>query len=224
MQARHIIAQGRVAVNGKVVRSPDRWIALRADRITLDGRVLQSRTPVYLAMHKPAGIVTTRSDELGRSTVYDLLPERHRWLFPVGRLDKESSGLLLLTNDTRFGELVTNPSAELPKQYEVRVNRPLLDRDRETLRSGMTLPDGTMVKPALLDRADDPASFALTISEGKNRQIRRMCRALGYEVLSLKRLSIGPIRLGDLPEGSVRPLSGSERAMILGSTSSLEKR
>jgi pseudouridine synthase len=211
-----MIRQGRVAVNRKPVRSPGTWVDPKTDSISLDGKSLRKREPIYLAMHKPPGIVTTRSDERGRMTVYDLLPQDHRWVFPIGRLDKESSGLLLLTNDTRFGERVANPAEKIPKRYRVRLDKPLGDTDWAIMQSGMELADRTRILPAEVCAAEGDASCVyMTISEGKNRQIRRMCETLGYEVLSLKRLSIGPVELGDLPEGRTRRLTPHECKLLL---------
>jgi pseudouridine synthase len=148
--------------------------------------------------------------------VYDLLPSRAPWIFPVGRLDKDTSGLLLLTNDTRFGERVTNPAEKVPKSYLLDLDRPLSDEDRGAMESGMTLRDGTRLSPALIRlRPGGPARHEVIITEGKNRQIRRMCDQLGYTVRALKRVSIGPIGLGALKDGEVRRLSEGEIAAFI---------
>ncbi len=209
--SRRMIVDGRVAVNGRVVRTPDRWVDPRIDTITVDGTSLRKQVLVYLALNKPAGVVTTRSDERGRTTVYDLLPRHYRWVFPVGRLDKETSGLLLLTNDTRFGERVTNPLDDVPKSYIVRVDKPMDEAACAAIRSGVRLADGTQCKPAEIRSAHGDATvFELTICEGMNRQIRRMCEALSYRVVGLKRVKVGTVDLGDLPEGRIRPLRPKE--------------
>lgn len=216
-QARALILQGKISVNKRIVRSPLVWVDPREDRISVAGKTVQKAERVYLALHKPCGFVTTRSDEMGRKTVYDLLPEELDWVFPVGRLDKESSGLLLLTNDTRFGERVTNPALKIPKVYVVQFDRPLQEADHKRMESGMTLSDGTRTLPAgVRVSTGDPATCEITLCEGKNRQIRRMGEELGYEVVSLKRVSIGGIRLGNLKEGGVRPLTAAEKQGILG--------
>jgi len=213
-----MVREGRVAVDGSIVRSPDRWVNPLSNEIQVDGKRIRRASPVYLAMHKPIGVVTTRSDEKGRKTIYHLLPPERQWMFPIGRLDKETSGLLLLTNDSRFGEMVTNPLGEIPKTYSVTVDRPLRDVDRRALESRLTLADGTRLLPAeVTPSIDNPLVFEMTIVEGKNRQIRRMCEHLGYVVISLQRIRIGLISLGRLNVGEVRPLSREERSGILSS-------
>lgn len=211
-QARVRIEAGEVTVNGRVRRDPDLWIDPRRDRIALAGSPVRARSFVYLALHKPAGVVTTRSDEKGRATVYALLPPETPWVFPVGRLDRESSGLLILTNDTAFGDRLTSPAAKLPKVYDVRLDRPLDDADAGILRKGMTAA-GERYRPAGVEwTGGGHREIRLTLTEGKNRQIRKMLAALGYEVQTLHRRSIGPLSLGTLPPGSVRALTQTEVA------------
>lgn len=215
-QARSHIASGRVAVNGRVVRDPDRWIDLRSATLSLDGDTIRKKRHAYVAMHKPAGYVTTRSDERSRATVYDLLGEMRAWLFPVGRLDRDTSGLLLFTNDTAFGEALTNPDAHVPKTYLARLDRPLADGDARRMSSGMVLDDGTRLRPAAVAQRDGAGTeIEVTIEEGKNRQVRRMCESLGYTVLRLHRVRIGPLGLGALPEGKTRPLGRAEVDAIM---------
>lgn len=214
-QAIHLIHDGRVKVNGVVVRSPHVWVDPKSETISINGAVVRSTQRLYLAFHKPSGVVTTHSDELGRTTVYDYLPRDLPWLFPVGRLDKETSGLLLLTNDTRFGERVTNPLEQVPKTYEVELERALADNDRRVLEAPMRLHDGTVLKPAIVRRlAGHNHRYEVTITEGKNRQLHRMFEHVGYTVRALKRVRIGPIRLGDLKEGEFRSLTEKERALL----------
>lgn len=205
--ARTLVLDGRVRVNGAKIRDPDRWVVPSRDRIVLDGEAARPRCRVYYVMNKPPGVVTTRSDEKQRRTVYDLLPPGIGWVFPVGRLDKETSGLLFFTNDTRFGDRVTNPLDKIPKCYAARLDRRLAERDRERLQSGMRLEDGAPCRPARVKiRPEDPTVCEITIVEGKNRQVRRMFEQIGYVVVTLKRLSIGSLRLGGLSEGEVRRL------------------
>ncbi|HUI64851.1 MAG TPA: pseudouridine synthase [Bacteroidota bacterium] len=210
-QARALIGAGRVQLNGRVAHSPDLWIDPFSDQISIDGHNIKSQRRVYFALHKPVGLVTTRSDEAGRATVYDLLPAAFPWVFPVGRLDKETSGLLLFTNDTQFGDLVTHPGSNIPKTYLVALERPLAPSDAAQIRSGLVLREGTRYRPATIEIApDDPCACRVVLTEGKNRQIRRMFDSLGYSVRRLHRVSIGPVMIGTLPEGHIRPLRREE--------------
>ena len=219
-QARLRIEGGDVRVGGRVVRDPDAWVDLARDRIEVGGVAAAKAPHGYLAMHKPPGYVTTRSDERGRKTVYELLPPALRALFPIGRLDKDSSGLLLWTNDTRFGERVTSPGVAIEKEYRVRLDRLLAPEHGRALESPLELPDGTRLLPARLgpdpDAREDRSAFTITIVEGKNRQIRRACELLGYEVVRLHRVRVGHLRLGDLPEGAHRALTDAEVAAFGG--------
>lgn len=214
-QATMLIREGKVKVDGKLVRSPVLWIDPRRERIAIAGVAPRSIKHHYYAFNKPIGVVTTRSDELGRKTVYDALPKDLPWLFPIGRLDKDSSGLLLLANDTRFGNRMTDPKYKVPKTYVVDLDKPLAEDDCGRLHSPMRLRDGTDLQPAKLKI--DPvrnSRLELTITEGKYRQIRRMFQELGYSVVALKRIRIGPIELGNLKEGELRALTDKERQAL----------
>ena len=216
-EASRLILRGEVSVNGSSVRTPGRWVDPVLDAITFAGKPLPRIRQVYIAMHKPPGVVTTRSDERGRGTVYDLLPEGSPWVFPVGRLDLDSSGLLLFTNDTMFGERVTGPTGEVPKTYSVLLERPLGESGALAMRDGLLLPGNVRCRPAEVSiDAHDARRCLVVITEGKNRQIRRMFETLGNPVVRLHRLAIGPVGLGSLEEGEVRELTLEEIAALRG--------
>ena len=217
-EARQWIGAGRVRVNGKLIQTPDHWVDLERDRVTLDGKPVREAGKVYLLLYKPTGYLTTYKDPEGRPTIYDLLDGVEQWLFPVGRLDLDTSGLLLITNDTAFAERVTNPDFKVPKTYLVKTASRLADDDLERLRRGLDLKDGP-TQPALVSRQRDAGSHTfleITISEGRNRQVRRMIEALGSRVLKLVRVAIGPIRIGTLPIGKHRPLTPAELETLRG--------
>lgn len=210
-QAEGLVRQGCVRVNGRPVRSPSLWLDPRVDRISIDGSPARPAHHVYLALFKPAGYVTTRSDERGRRTVYDLLPADLPHLFPVGRLDKETGGLLLFTNDVRFGETVTSPLHHVPKTYQLSLDVPLAAHHADLWRRGMVLADGTRLRPVLVSPSDSvPQEVSITLSEGKNRQVRRMAEELGYTVVRLVRTAIGEVTLNGLVPGAVRQLTEQE--------------
>jgi len=206
--AEQFVREGRVRVNGKVVRNPSFRCRVAADVISVDGKRIVSRKPVCIMMNKPRGVITTRSDERGRKTVYDILGDIGRWVFPVGRLDMDTSGLLILTNDTRLGESLTNPASKVPKTYLVRLDTDFKAWHLETFREGMLL-DGVKLLPATAVIKESNL-LELTILEGKNRQVRRMCEALGYRVKELVRIRIGNLKIGDLAPGSWRQLTSEE--------------
>ena len=213
-EARSWIGAGRVSVNGRVVQNPDAWVDLERDRVAFDGKSLRSEERTYLLLHKPAGYITTYRDPHGRPTIYDLLPDRERYLFPVGRLDLDTSGLLILTNDTQFAERLTNPEYHVPKTYLVNASRPLIDEELDALRRGIELRDGP-TRPARVTRVSENA-FEITITEGRNRQVRRMVEALDASVIALERIAIGSIRIGKLPSGGTRALTADEVSILKG--------
>jgi 23S rRNA pseudouridine2605 synthase len=211
-EARKWVAEGRVRVNGKVVRDPDQWVDLERDRIEFDRKPLQKAAATYLLLYKPKGYLTTYRDPQGRQTIYDLLPNRDRYLFPVGRLDLDTSGLLILTNDTQFAERLTNPEYHVPKTYLVKASRFLSDDELALLRNGLELRDGP-TRPAAVNRIRESGGktvFEITITEGRNRQVRRMVEALDAKVLKLVRTAIGAVQIGDLPIGGTRELAAAE--------------
>lgn len=211
-RARPLIESGRVSVNGRYIRNPEVRVDPDREVIRVDDQVLRPSAPIYLMMHKPKGVVTTRSDERARKTVYDLLGKEERWVFPVGRLDKETSGLLLLTNDTQWGNRIASPECNVSKVYRVRLDRSISEADLQQLRSGILLEEGKTApaEATRLRETGDAKQIALMLREGRNRQVRRMCEALGYEVENLIRVRIGDLALGDLPPGAHRPLTPSE--------------
>lgn len=211
-EARRWIGAGRVRINGRVEGDPNRWIDLERDTITFDDKPLPTAEKTYLLLHKPPGFLTTYRDPEGRKTIFDLLPERDRYLFPVGRLDRDTSGLLLLTNDTAFTELLTNPAYHVPKTYRVTASRRLDEESLDRMRKGLELSDGP-TRPAVVERVrelDGGTVFDITITEGRNRQVRRMVEAVGAQVLELVRIAIGPIALEELESGGSRTLGADE--------------
>jgi len=216
--ARSWIGAGRVRVNGKAVGNPDHWVDPARDRITLDGRPLHPVAKTYILLYKPKGYLTTWRDPAGRPTVYDLTAAAGTWLSPVGRLDLDTSGLLLMTNDTAFAETVTNPDHHVPKTYLVKTPTVLSDGRIESLRRGVELTDGP-TRPAAVERLRDGAKrsyLEITIAEGRNRQVRRMIEAVGSRVQKLVRTAIGPVRIGELRIGQWRKLSAAEVASLSG--------
>ena len=216
--ARSWIGSGKVRVNGKVVENPDHWVDLDRDRITFEGKPLRAAERIYILLYKPKGYLTSYGDPDNRPTVYDLTKDAGAWLSPVGRLDLDTSGLLLMTNDTAFAERITNPSHEIAKTYQVKASTLLTDDQLQQLRNGLELSDGP-TRPAVVKRLRDGAKYSfveLTITEGRNRQVRRMVEALGSKVLKLVRVAIGPIRIGELPIGKWRHLTPEERRILGG--------
>ncbi len=216
-EARQWIGAGRVRVNGRLIQTPDHWVDLERDRVTLDNRPIQAAKKIYLLLYKPKGFLTTYKDPGGRKTVYDLIQNAGQWVVPVGRLDLDSSGLLLMTNDTRFAERVTNPDYKIPKTYLVKTSTLMSDEQIQRLREGVMLSDGP-TQPARVERVRDSARYSfleITIREGRNRQVRRMIEAAGSKVLKLVRTAIGGLRIGDLAIGKYRELTRAELESIL---------
>ena len=211
-EARKWIGEGRVAVNGRKVQNSDAWADPDNDRIAFDGKPLRAARKIYVLLYKPKGYLTTYKDPEGRPTIYDLLQEVPEWGFSAGRLDQDTSGLLLITNDTAFGDYVTAPESHVPKTYLVKASALLSDEQLQRLRDGLDLSDGP-TRPAEVRRIRDSAKFTffeITITEGRNRQVRRMVEAVGAKVLKLVRVRIGPIGIGGLEIGKHRPLTQEE--------------
>jgi pseudouridine synthase len=217
-EARSWIGGGRVAVNGKTIQTPDHWVDIASDRVTVDGQPLGAARKVYLLLYKPKGYITTYKDPEGRRTVYDLMPGIDQFMSPVGRLDLDTSGLLIMTNDTSFGNYISSPESKVAKTYLVKSSLLLSDEQLDRLRSGLELADGP-TRPATVNRVRDSARytfFEITITEGRNRQVRRMVEALGAKVLKLVRVSIGPINIGGLEIGKYRELTPAEVNQLYG--------
>jgi 23S rRNA pseudouridine2605 synthase len=216
-QAFDLIRDGKVRLNGAITRNPESPVRLGTDRIHVDGKLLAAAEKICILLNKPRGIVTTAADEKGRETVYSLLPSNLQRLAPVGRLDKASEGLLLLTNDSTWAARIADPTSHLDKTYHVQISIVADFRLLEALERGIEIPKGDILKAkrATLLRAGEKHSWLeIVLDEGKNRQIRRMLDALGVEVLRLIRVSIGPLQLGDLPKGAHRPLRPEEKLSL----------
>lgn len=212
-QAFALIRAGRVTLNGAVRRDPESPVNLKGDRILVDGQALAAFTPVYLMLNKPRGVVTTAADEKGRRTVYDCLPAGLPWLAPVGRLDKASEGLLLLTNDSEWAARITAPETHLDKTYQVQIGALADAALLHALQKGVTV-DGERLQvkgSGVVRQGQRNTWLEIVLDEGKNRHIRRLLAALEIEVLRLVRVAIGPLVLGDLTKGSSRQLTTTEK-------------
>jgi 23S rRNA pseudouridine2605 synthase len=214
------IEAGRVELDGRVVRWPARRIDPRRQVVRVDGRRVGDDTErIVIVLNKPKGYITSRTDPGGRKTVYDLLGDVARWMFPVGRLDRDTSGLLVLTNDHRLGQRLTDPEAHVPKRYHARLRGVPSPEALRALAEGVPLGDGTLSRPARvrpLGSARDGSSWIeIVLTEGKNRQVRRMAAAVGHDALELVRVEVGSLGLGDLAVGEWRRLGPEEVARLL---------
>jgi 23S rRNA pseudouridine2605 synthase len=202
-----LVTEGRVRVGGETVTDPARDVDAGSE-ITVDGSPVAREDRVVYALNKPAGVVSTAKDTHRRSTVTDLLPSDRR-LYPVGRLDAETTGLILVTNDGELANLLTHPRYEVPKTYRARVlPAPVPEPALRRLREGVDLDDGRTAPAGA--RQIEPGLLELTLREGRKRQLRRMCETVGHRVIELRRVAFGPLRLGDLAEGDHRRLSAAE--------------
>lgn len=208
-----LIVQGRVKVNGRTVKELGVKIDPDADRVEVDGKALkEEKRKVYIMLNKPAGYVTTVRDQFGRPTVLDLVKGVKERIYPVGRLDYDTRGLLLLTNDGKFAHYMTHPSHQIEKVYHATVKGIPSEENLERLRRGIKI-EGYVTSPAkaaIIKKYKDRALLELTIREGRNRQVRKMCDAIGHPVIKLKRMQIGKLKLGNLKEGEWRYLEKEE--------------
>lgn len=220
VEAIALIRAGNVSVNGRPVRDPTFWVDLQKDEVRVRGKAVSGARKVVIALHKPRGIVTTRRDERGRPTVFHLVPAEVGYVFPVGRLDMDSEGLLILTNDSALGERLTSPEAGVPKTYHVLVAEPPSRQKLRLIAEG--IPDqGDLLaaeRARLLGPDEDGAWIEVVLTEGKNREVRRLCAGVGLEVLRLVRVRIGDLPLGDLEPGKWRKLAPPEVAALAGRT------
>jgi 23S rRNA pseudouridine2605 synthase len=216
-QAAQLIRKGKVRVNGAIRRDPETPVHPGKDRIEIDGQRIAASEKIYLALHKPRGIVTTASDEKGRDTVYSLLSADLPWVAPVGRLDKASEGLLLLTNDSEWAARVTAPETHLDKTYHVQMGGIADAALLEALKNGIRTEEGETLRvkaASLLRQGERNSWLEILLDEGRNRHIRRMLEALGIEVLRLIRVAVGPLALGDLPKAAVRRVTAEEKLTL----------
>ena len=221
-EARSWIGAGRVTLNGKKVQSPDLWVDPERDHVTVDGRRSDcARENLFAALQTqglPDDLQGSRrpSDGVRSPREIGQGSDEQQWIFPVGRLDQDTTGLLILTNDTEFGDYITSPASKVPKTYLVKASTLLSEDQLDQLRRGIALSDG-MTAPALVERIRDSARytfFEITITEGRNRQVRRMVEALSAKVLKLVRTCIGPVRIGTLEIGKYRALTQREVSLL----------
>jgi 23S rRNA pseudouridine2605 synthase len=222
-RAFELIRAGRVRVNQSVQRDPERPVGLEKDRIEVDGHAITSAEKIYLMLNKPRGVVTTAADEKGRKTVYELFDRNLPWVGPVGRLDKASEGLLLLTNDSEWAARVLAPESHLDKTYHLQIACAADEKLVAAIGKGVRAPEGDLlrVKEVRILRGGAKNTWLeIVLDEGKNRHIRRMLAAFEVEVLRLVRVAIGPLILGELAKGASRLLTSDEKAALDGAVNS----
>ena len=211
-KSEELILAGKVKVNGKVADLGDK-VSPRKDVVTVSGKkIVSSKKMYYIMLHKPRGFITTMEDEMGRKCVAQLVKDVGARVYPVGRLDKDSEGMLIMTNDGEFANFMTHPSKHIPKTYRVTVRPDVKEEQLIKIETGIEI-DGRMTAPAearILEKQENRVVLEIVLYEGRNRQIRKMCEALGLEVARLKRVSIGSIKLGMLPQGKWRVLTEDE--------------
>jgi pseudouridine synthase len=224
--ARQAILAGRLKVNGKIVRNPNLWVRPDQATLHLDGQRLKPARKTYLLFYKPKDVITSHGDPGGRKTVYEYLGDIGKWVSPVGRLDKDTSGLLLLTNDTEFADHVTKPESQVPKTYLVKTSGILSDETVARLNAGVEMKRGDWASPISVRRVEDRGKYSwlgVVLAEGKNREVRRMIEAVGFKVLKLVRTGIGPLTLAGLEIGKWRELTPSEVAALRKTSASPRK-
>jgi 23S rRNA pseudouridine2605 synthase len=211
------IRGGRLKVNGQVTRDPDRWVRPELDVFHLDGKRLRPARMRYFLLYKPKGVITSHGDPSGRKTIYDLIDPSLSWVSPVGRLDKDTSGLLILTNDTEFANRITDPDSRVRKTYLVKLNALMDDDTLRRLGDGVKMKRGDFARPESIRRVEDRGKYSwieIVLTEGKNREVRRMLEAVGFAVLKLVRTRIGAITLDALEVGKYRELRPGELALL----------
>jgi len=216
-RATELIRAGRVRLNGALRRDPESPVHLGKDRVEIDGQPLAASAKVYLALNKPRGAITSAADEKERETVYAYLPKDLPWIAPVGRLDKASEGLLLLTNDSEWAARIAAPESHLEKTYHVQIGALANEALLQGLREGIREEDGEWLRAkraSVLREGERNSWLEIVLDEGKNRQIRRMLEHCGAEVLRLVRVAIGPLALGELPKGATRVLTKEEKLAL----------
>lgn len=211
-KSEELILAGKVKVNGKVAGLGDK-VSPKHDTVTVSGKkIVSNKKHYYIMLHKPRGFITTMDDEMGRKCVAELVKDVGARVYPVGRLDRDSEGLLIMTNDGEFANFMTHPSKHVPKTYRVTVRPEITDEQLLAFNEGIEI-DGRMTAPAdahIIEKSDNRVVLEVILHEGRNRQIRKMCEALGLEVARLKRTHIGSLKLGMLPQGKWRSLTEDE--------------
>ena len=211
-KSEELIVSGKVKVNGKIAGLGDK-VNPKRDTVTVSGKkIVSSKKHYYIMLHKPRGFITTMEDELGRKCVAELVKDVGARVYPVGRLDRDSEGLLIMTNDGEFANYLTHPSKHVPKTYRVTVRPDVTEDQLVAFNEGIEI-DGRKTAPAdahIIEKSDNRVVLEVILHEGRNRQIRRMCEALGLEVARLKRTHIGSLKLGMLPQGKWRNLTEDE--------------
>lgn len=216
-RAAELIRAGRVRLNGALRRDPETPVHIGKDRIEIDGQPVAGREQIYLVLNKPRGVITSASDEKGRETVYSCLPAGLPWVAPVGRLDKASEGLLLITNDSEWAARIAAPETHLDKTYHVQIATIADEHLLDEIQKGVQLEDGEFLRvkhASILRHGERNSWLEIVLDEGKNRQIRRILEHFRIEALRLVRVAIGPLAMGDLPKGAARPLKREEKQAL----------